>query len=563
MKEIKQIKKVKKNPKVYVIGHKNPDSDSICSAIAFANLKSDLDNTKRYRAYRAGSMNNETKFVLKSFEINEPKLCLDVFPRVKNIDIRQITPLSPDTSIKKAWTMMGDLDIVTLAIVDEEDTLIGLITAEDIALANMDNGMNDVFENAKVPFENAIEVLSGKLVVDNGNRYLNADRISIDTCNWTDVKDIEKLSGIIITSSRSKEQYIGLIKHAKCVILCSGVEISNELIDLAVKNKCAIITTNKDVYETAKVLHQSIPVSYFMTTPENIYSFKLTTPIDDARELMGKVRKQYFPVLDEKDKYYGLISRRNLMNFKRINAVLVDHNEITQAVRGIELANVLAIIDHHRIGNLETVTPILFRNQPVGSTCTIVYQMYIESNVAITRRMAGIMCAGILSDTLMFQSPTCTEVDKIAAEYLAKVAEINMVEFAEQMFAAGSDIAGKTAKELFYQDFKKFEHNGKTFGIGQGSFSSMASIKDAEKLLVPYLDDAIKNEQVDMIFFMLTDIIHASTRLIYIGAGAEKLLKATFPDSKKRDRFELPGVVSRKKQVVPPIIHALQEDVEI
>lgn len=542
---------------IYVTGHINPDSDSICSAIAYANLKRELTN-QCYEPCRTGELNNETAYILDYFDVKEPRLLLDVFLRVRDIDIREEKAISGNISLKRAWDIMALQRTTTLAVVDEEQHLEGIITSLDIALANQNSG-NALLGQAKTPYTNLLDAIDGEMQLGDPNDCIEAGKILVAAGDEDTVAHYCCPHDLVITGHRPRAQKAALKKGIGCLIICTGKTVCDDVLELAKEKGCAVVTTERETYDVARNLHQSAPVSHFMTG-EDLLTFKLTTPVDEVRETMSRVRTRYFPVLDEKDHYCGLISRRNLLNLEKSQVVLVDHNETSQAVRGIERAEVLEVIDHHRIGNIQTIKPIFFRNHPVGSTCTIVYNMYVESDVAITRRTAGLLCAGIISDTLMLQSPTCTEMDRVAAKKLAKVAEINLEAFADAMFAAGSDIGDVSARDLFFSDYKVFE-NGKTkIGIGQGNFSTLASLQAAEQLISGYLEEAMKAEGTDMMLYMLTNIIHTSTRLLYAGKDADRILQTAFPDCKKNDTFVLNGVVSRKKQVVPPLMNLLDDN---
>jgi manganese-dependent inorganic pyrophosphatase len=255
-----------------------------------------------------------------------------------------------------------------------------------------------------------------------------------------------------------------------------------------------------------------------------------------------------------------MISRRNLLDARKKKLVLVDHNERSQAVDGLEEAEILEIIDHHRIGSIETLSPVFFRNQPLGCTATIVYQMYQENGVEISEEIAGLLCSAILSDTLIFRSPTCTQVDKHAAEELAKIAGIDPVEYAKQMFMAGSNLKNKSPEEIFYQDFKKFSAGDVSFGVGQINFMGSEELENIKQKLLPYLEKAFLEHGVDMIFFMLTNIMEESTELLYRGNNAKEVLESAFHLPEKEDRILLRGVVSRKKQLIPALMGALQAD---
>jgi manganese-dependent inorganic pyrophosphatase len=301
-----------------------------------------------------------------------------------------------------------------------------------------------------------------------------------------------------------------------------------------------------------------MPIKYFMSK-ENLITFKTDDFAEAAKEVMAKKRHRDFPILNKRGGYVGMISRRNMMNMTRKRLILVDHNEVSQAVDQIEEAEILEIIDHHRLGSLETISPVFFRNEPLGCTATIVYKMYKEANVQIESHIAGLLCAAIISDTLMYRSPTCTEVDKAAAQDLAKIAGIDVEQFAREMFNAGSNLKNKSPEEIFYQDFKKFNANGITFGVGQINSMNSDELEDIKSKLVPYMDKAYTEHGVDMLFFMLTNIIEESTELICQGKDANGLVESSFDVKSDNNSYTLKNVVSRKKQLIPAFMGTLQQ----
>jgi manganese-dependent inorganic pyrophosphatase len=326
---------------------------------------------------------------------------------------------------------------------------------------------------------------------------------------------------------------------------------------LAQENDCRIIQSPYDTYTIARLMNQSIPIRYFMCK-ENLLTFTQDDFIDDVRVVMADKRHRYFPIVTPSGKYEGMISRRNLLSMQKRRVILVDHNEKSQAVSGLEDAEILEIIDHHKIGNIETIEPVYFRNQPLGCTATIIYQMYHEHDIEIPKQMAGLLCSAILSDTLAFRSPTCTAVDKKAAQDLAQIAGIqNIDKYACEMFAAGSDLADKSATEIFYQDFKKFTAQDTTFGVGQISSMSTAELEDVKQKLVPELEKFASEQKAEMIFFMLTNIMQESSQLLLYGKDAEEMIQSAFGVNIVDGSVNLEGVVSRKKQLIPKLMKAV------
>ena len=363
---------------------------------------------------------------------------------------------------------------------------------------------------------------------------------------------------LVIMGNRYEAQVCALEANASCMVIAGEPKISRTIIKMAEEKNCTLITTPYDTYTTARLINQSIPIRYFMRR-ENLVMFETEEYIEEVRDIMSRERHRYFPILNEDGKYVGMISRRNLLNMRKKQLILVDHNEKSQAVDGIAGADILEIIDHHRIGSLETMSPVFFRNQPLGCTGTIVYQMYQEQGVEIDRTTAGLLCSAILSDTLMYRSPTCTPLDRIAAEELAKIAGIHTEDHARAMFQAGSDFGSKTPEEIFYQDFKTFSQGGVDFGVGQISAMTQEELEQVKEKLLPYLKQAMAERKISMVFVMLTNIVDETTYLICDGEGADRLVEKAYHIHKENDYHVLKGVVSRKKQLIPMFMSALQD----
>lgn len=543
--------------KVWVVGHKNPDTDSICAAIAYANLKNIIDEDK-YEPKRAGELNEETKYVLRTFGVKSPGLITDVGAQVKDIEIRKTEGVSGKISLKKAWEMMKEQNVVTLPITDAQNNLEGLIITGDIATSYMDVYDNRILARAKTQYKNIIETLEGTMLCGNEHAYFTGGKVVVGAANPEIMEEFLEDDDLVIMGSRYEAQLCALESNASCIVVAGDPKVSKSIIKLAEEKDCVLITTPFDTYTAARLMNQSMPIKFFMRR-DHLISFDTEEYIDDVREIMSKEKHRDFPVLDEDGKYVGMISRRNLLNMKKKQVILVDHNERTQAVDGIAGADILEIIDHHRIGSLETISPVFFRNQPLGCTATIIYQMYREQGVEITKEIAGLLCSAILSDTLMYRSPTCTPLDKFVAEELAAIAGIQTEEHAKAMFQAGSDFGSKTPEEIFYQDFKTFSQNGVDFGVGQISAMTQDELEQVKDKLLPYLEQAMNERKIEMVFVMLTNIIEETTFLICAGEKADALIEEAFHVHKTGEYHILKEVVSRKKQLIPMFMSALQE----
>lgn len=544
--------------KITVIGHKNPDTDSVCSAIAYAELKNRLGNTDLYVPRRAGAINAETRFVLKHFKVDVPELVEDVGTQVKDIEIREIEGVAGSISLKKAYTLMKEKNVVTLPITNEEGYLEGLITIGDIATSYMDVYDSSILAKAKTSYHNIIETLDAELVVGDESAIFDAGKVLVAAANPDLMEGYIEEHDLVITGNRYETQLCAIEMNAGCIIICEGASASLTICRMAEAKGCTVLSTPHDTYTVARLINQSMPVRHFMIR-DKIDKFLTTDFVEEIREVMTKKRTRDFPILDTKGKYRGMISRRNLLDMKKKQVILVDHNEKSQAADGVENTEILEIIDHHRLGTMETITPVFFRNQPLGCTATIIYQMYQESGVVVTKKIAGLLCSAILSDTLMFRSPTCTPVDKVAAESLAQIAGIDVESYANEMFLAASNLRKKSEEEIFFQDFKKFSADDVSFGISQITSLNEEELKMLGARLKPCLSQFRANQHVDMVFFMATDIVKESTTLYYTGEEVDSILEVLYGHAGTDGSMELPGVVSRKKQLVPALIQAIQQ----
>ena len=544
--------------KVVVIGHRNPDTDSICSAIAYAELKN-RTSTLVCEPRRAGKMNQETEFVLKKFGVTPPRMCTDVNPKIRDVDYREMPGIPGSTSLRRAWKIMRDQQIDTLSITSADNELEGIITVKDLATANMDVFDTAVLAKSRTSYKNILETLNGTMVVGNADAVCTTGHIKIGTATPEMLESSVEKGDIVILSNRYESQLCAIEKEASLLIICNGAKVGRTIQRIAAETGVAIMTTPEDTYAAGKLISQCAPISYYMTR-DNILKFTLVTPVADVLRVMAKVRHRYFPILDEDGKYCGMVSRRNVIALRKRRIILVDHNEATQAVEGFDQAEILEIIDHHRIGSLETSGPVYFRNQPVGCTATIITQMYDEHGVEIPAQTAGLLLAAILSDTLVFRSPTCTPVDVAAAKRLAQIAGVDIDEFSTEMFEAGEKLDGKTPEEVFLQDFKVFMCGDIRFGVAQGSYMTRKNLQAAQALLQPYLEEARNKQNVEDLYMLLTDVPKEESVVICTGRYAAEVLSNGFESRPAADgSWTLPGVVSRKKQFIPAMMSAYQE----
>lgn len=541
---------------VYVIGHKNPDTDSICSAIAYAELKNRLHGGG-YCPARAGQINQETQYVLNFFQVPAPKYVEDVMTDVRDIEIRKTKGVSGQMSLKKAWNMMRELGVVTLPITEGE-YLQGLITIGDIANAYMEVYDNRSLSAAKTSYKNIIETLDGVLLNGDEHAVFEQGEVVIATANPDVMEDFLHEGDMVILGNRYESQLCAIEMNAACIVVCMDAKVSKTIQKLAQEHNCSIIMTPHDTFTVARMMNQSMPISHFMKQ-DGLVTFKLTEKTEDIKGIMGQKRYRDFPILDLDNHYVGMISRRNLLNLRKKRVILVDHNEASQTVDGIDRAEILEIIDHHRIGTLETLEPVYFRNQPLGCTATIVFQMYQENGMEIPKNIAGLLMAAILSDTLMFRSPTCTPVDQAAAEQLSSICGVEIEEFAVDMFSAGSDMSSRTPKEIFNQDKKKFEVNEHEFIVAQINSMNSIELQEIKEKLVPYLEKKFASLEVEMCYVMLTNIVKEKTELLCFGERAKEVARSAFQLPEDMEDIKLKGLVSRKKQLIPSIVTVLQQ----
>ncbi|MBQ1368996.1 MAG: putative manganese-dependent inorganic diphosphatase [Firmicutes bacterium] len=611
--------------RIYVVGHKNPDTDSICSAISYAYLKNQLaeraehliassqgdavdpallsEAGKYFVGARAGQVNAETMFVLNRFHQRIPHYLNNIGTRVSDMEIHEVPGIKRTMSLKKAWELMASLNVVTLPVVNEEDRLEGMITINDIALSYMQGQDSRMLSTVKTSYRNILETLDAEMIVGDPDAYYEEGEVEIATAAPEVMEEYIQQGDMVITGNRYESQLSAIESGAGCIIVCLGAAISKSIRKLAEANGCQVLVTPYDTYRVARQISQAMPVSAFMKKAEGLKLFHLTDYTDDIKDTMMSSRTRDFAVLDKEDKYVGMISRRNFLGIKKREIILVDHNERSQAVDNIESAVILEIIDHHRIGSLETMEPVYFRNEPIGCTASIVYKIFREKNVEIIPDIAGLLLSAILSDTLIFRSPTCTDFDRQAAEALAKIAGLEPETYGAQMFEAGSDLKTKTPEEIFFQDYKRFEFGETTFSVSQISSMSYDELRKIEEKVMPFLKRRTKEQSGEKFFLVLTNILGSSSRLVCFGPGAGTLAGEAFKGIAVREEvlwdgtaeteesaeasameavgageeassepaeeetarvvaapvvaMELPGLVSRKKQLIPRFMEAL------
>lgn len=539
-----------------VIGHKNPDTDSICSAICYADLKSKVTG-EEYIPCRAGELNGETKFVLDKFKIEPPMLIESLEPRISDVQFRQVGGIEPTISIRRAWEYMRDNDLQTVPILTKRGKIKGVVTLGDQARFYMEDLDASALSKAKTPYSNIADVIDGEIVVGDPEENFSKGKVVVAAANPELMEDYIEENDLVILGDRSDSQISAIDMNAGCLIVCLGAKVKKSIARLAEESGCTIIVTPLDTYSVSKLVNQAIPVGHIMN--KTLLTFSEEDPVSEVRATVSKKRIRYFPILDADDKYVGMISQRNLLDIARQKVILVDHNEKSQAVDGIRSAEVVEVIDHHRIDSVETMNPIYFRNQPLGCTATIISMMYVENSIEITPKIAALLCSAILSDTLMFRSPTCTLVDESTAKMLAVKAGIDIESHAAAMFNAGSKLKKKTPDEIFHIDCKTFDAEGATLSVSQITSVSASELKRVKEKMIPYMENLLPTSGADMLFMLLTNIIEEKSELLFVGASARAVVQEAFDAEPDANSVVLDGVVSRKKQVLAPLIKAIEE----
>ncbi|ABZ83169.1 manganese-dependent inorganic pyrophosphatase [Heliomicrobium modesticaldum Ice1] len=535
---------------VIVIGHRSPDTDSICSAISYAYLKEKLTG-REYIAARCGNLKPETDFVLRYFNVEAPRVICDVRSRVADMLGGQApVAISPDTPIREVGILARDKNIKSLPVVDERNRLLGIITLGDIAqrYLNLDE-LNDL-DRMGLTIGGILRTMGGRFLVPapldmklRGKAIIGAMHVE------TMVQRIGE-GDTVVTGDRENAQLAALEAGAGCLIVTGGLSISERVERLARQKGIPVLTVPYDTFNAARLLGLSAPVSTIMH--QDMVCFQPDEFADDARKVMLETRFRNYPVIDHEKKLLGVISRYHLLALQRKQVILVDHNEKSQAVAGLDQAQVLEVIDHHRIGDVQTGEPIYFRGEPVGCTSTIIAAMYEENGIEPPKEIAGLMTAAILSDTVLFKSPTCTARDRRTAEKLAKIAGIDLQDFGLKLFTAGSSLEGRTPEEIIFQDFKEFHLGPLKLGIGQVETMDYDGVTRMQATLLEEMESIRKKKGLDLALLMLTDIIKEGTRLLVAGEKKEPVEKAFGVTIQEQSAY-LPGVISRKKQVVPPL----------
>ncbi|MDB1968428.1 putative manganese-dependent inorganic diphosphatase [Clostridium tertium] len=539
---------------IYVTGHKNPDSDSICAAFSYAEFKNKTGKLPAIPV-RLGNISQETQYILDYFGVEAPQLLKTVKLKVEDLEFDKITPVSPEISLKTAWNIMRDKNIKTLPVADENDHLLGVLAVSNLTSCYMDIWDNRILAKSNTSFENIVDTLSAKEIYVNTERKTFPGKIVVSAMKPESMKDHIEAGDIAIVGDREEVQDALLDLNISLLIITGSHTPTNKVIEKAKKSNISVITTPHDSFTASRLIVQSIPVGYVMIK-DKLVTFSTDELVEDVKKVMIDTRYRSYPVISENGKVLGTVSRYHLISNYKKKIIQVDHNERSQSVDGLEEAEILEIIDHHRVADIQTSGPLYFRSEPIGSTSTIVGKCFFENGIRPSKQAAGLLSGAIISDTLLFRSPTCTPQDKNICLKLAEIAGINVEEFAKEMFKAGTSLKGKTVEQIFNQDFKPFGIEDTRVGIAQVNTMDIEGFMPLKDEMLAYMNTKAKEANLDMVLLLLTDILNEGSQILVAGDRPEIVEKAFNVKLEDSTAF-LDGVLSRKKQVVPPITAAV------
>ena len=542
---------------VYVSGHRNPDTDSICSAIAYSYL---LNATNKYNAVpvRLGEINRETEYVLKRFGVEHPVLLKTVKQKVEDLNYDKVTVFSKDLTLKTAWFLLKQQNLKSAPILDEHGQLLGLLSTSNIIEGYMDQWDSEVLKKAKTPVENVIDTLEANVIYLNESLKVVEGDIHIAAMSGSEAKKrIHENDVVIVGGDRSDDLEELISVKPSLIVLTGSLTADENVVKKCEEQGISIISTPFNTYQTSQQIVQAIPVEYVMIKGD-IKTFSTDDTLDYMKEVMSETRYRGYPVIDLNNRCVGSISRFALLKGLRKKVILVDHNERGQSIPGVEEADILEIVDHHRVADIQTVGPLLFRGEPLGSTATIVTKMFDELDVEMPSHIAGLLLGAVVSDTLLFKSPTCTPVDTKIAKKLAEIAGVDIQEFAMEMFKAGTSLVGKTVDEIFNQDFKKFSFDNLQVGVAHVNSMDIEGFLPYKKDMLDYMNKFAEDNNLEFTLLLLTDIINANSE-IFVGGPRPELVEKAFNVQLTECQGTLAGVISRKKQVVPAITAIMSE----
>lgn len=542
---------------VYVSGHRNPDADSICSAISYAAFKN-LTDKKNYIPIRLGEINPETKFILNYFKVDEPILMDSIKLRVSDLEYNKIASLTSNVSIKKAGDYLSDNNIDYISVVDNNDKLCGMLTISNLNRVYTDEFEDNILFNSKTPIENIVETLNATSQYINKDQKYFPGKVLIAAMSKDNIRKYASPGDIIIIGDREDVLEVLIEIGVSLIIMTGASKMNDHLLKEAKEKGITVISTDGDSLSVSRLLLLSIPISYVMAT-DNLISFLPDDLVIDIKYVMVKTRYRAFPIVDDSDHVHGIISRYNLLSKDKKKIIQVDHNEYAQSIDGIEEADIVEVIDHHRVTDIQTSYPIFFRNEPVGSTSTIVAKIYFERYIEMDKSIAGLLMSGILSDTLIFKSPTCTDIDVEICNKLAAIAGIkDIMAYAYEMQKAATKLEGKSVSEIFNSDFKEFKIGKLKVGIAQMNTLDIEGFASIKKRMLNYMDEKLNSEKYDILLLILTDLMRDGS--LFVSVGMNDIVEKAFAIKFENDEVYVDGILSRKKQVVPVLSKYLTED---
>lgn len=541
---------------IYITGHKNPDTDSICSAIAYANLKNRLGNINAI-PIRLGHISQETQFVLDYFGFKAPIFKDSMKLQIKDIDYDNSYNVDESLPIRHAWSIIQENKLNSLFVVDDKGKLIGVASLSNLTHSYMEVWDDKIIGRTHTPIENIADILAAKIVVNPVKPRAFTGKMMVFAMNEKDSfqNDLVGDGDLVITGNRREAQEYLIKRNISLIILTNGSDIGDDLKKESENNNITIISTEYDTFMTARLLPMAIPIANVMST-ENLVYFTPDDTVDTVRETMGKTRFRSYPIVDTRGRVLGAISRYHLITEDKKKLILVDHNERNQSIDDIDYAEIIEIIDHHRVANIVTNSPLFFRAEPLGSTATIVAKMFFESGIRPSKEIAGILSAAIISDTLLFRSPTTTETDKRILKRLTKIADLDADEFAIKMFKAGTSLKNKSAEDLIEGDVKTFAIGDDKVRVGQVMTMNPEELDPIKDELENLMKEKLRSKGESTFVLVLTDIFNEKSELLVVGNYLSDI-ENVFGNKVKNGTISAPGVLSRKKQVIPKITEAI------